>query len=152
MRGYRVWLSLLVVLLLSIGSEASAAKAKAGLVIRASSTITANENGTAQIGLPHSGGYLILDITELGVAQTLTITLETRDPISGSWVSITSAGTSHSTEGIQRMCVSLPVCVTAAFQAADRWAVAFPFEWRLKYVLNNGTNATFSVFLLPYTE
>ncbi len=153
-RLIRRWLTGIMLLAFSLSMAASPAygeKARETMTIRASSTITSNESGTVFEGLKISAGYLVVDITELGVAQTLQMTMQFHNPITDTWRTVI-VGFAETTEAVHVGCIGIPVCSSGIMQTANRWAMELPHKWRLEYLLNNGTNATFSVVLIPYPQ
>lgn len=140
----------LVVLLIGAFASDSAAgpDAKASVVFRASSTITSDENGPAQTNIGFTKMWILIDITELGVSQTLKIWMEILDPISAQW-KVMEGSDAFSTVAVHTICVQTPPCSSSQMDAADIFEFDIPRIWRLRYDVLNGTNATFSVSLIP---
>lgn len=92
---------------------------------------------------PHFIGVrLFVNVTEVGVAQTITIKVQIKDPISGAYHDLLAANTGAlSATGTHILQVSPGIGETANIAVND----TMPSEWRLSVALNNGTNAGFSV-------
>lgn len=89
------------------------------------------------------GVVLVLDITALGAAETLTLIVDAKDPVSAIYVGMTAFVDS----GVDMVYALYPGAVeTAAVVALQVQGVPLPRTWRVRVTTSPGVNAsTFSV-------
>lgn len=145
----KAFLVAIALLLFICSGTAQAQYSRPSFVILESTTFTGSGTLAEQSGKYISGGYILVGITELGVAQTVLLYLEVFNDASGEWHKIIQ-GDAVTTEAAHEMCVGPLGCSTSQMPVNNRWATPLPRRWRLGFTLNNGTNATFSVAFAPW--
>ncbi len=113
------------------------------IVVFSSAARTADANsGNATYGhynYTHRGVKLHVDIDSVTGTGTIDCKVQGRDPVSGSWVDITSASTGADTAGTTELTIYPGIAETANVSVSD----VLPRNWRV--VATVVTGGTFSV-------
>lgn len=126
------------------GSSLDRARANAEATVLASASNAAGTRTSAdQTNFNARGVLLVLDITALGAAETLTLIVDAKDPVSGIYIGLTA----FVDVGVDTAYTLYPGAVeTAAVVALQVQGVALPRTWRVRVTTAPAVNAsTFSV-------
>ncbi len=132
-------------------SNANAGKPKPAYVIQSVLTITVDGQSPTQLGSGHNGAVFIINITTLDGSQTLKVNLQMKNPVTGSWSTITGA-TAHNSTGLKFACANIPTCTSTVLLDADRWGLKLPYEWRLLYDVSTDDDVTFTIGVIPFPD
>jgi len=109
-------------------------------IVIASAQVTAAPSVDDQRNPYARGLHLVIDITQLTATQTVTVTIQGKDPLSGKYYTIlASTALAAVATTVLKVYPGLPVAANST--AND----ILPRDWRVAITLANGLSTTFSV-------